>query len=163
MDTARGAVPGGAGPKSETVVLNEPGSLFWDRWNQLDINFKKNIRHNNNVLTLQVDVFNVLNSNAIRGINNTVGSGLGQATTIMVGRFPRLAVNYKFYRLRLASNGPRLRRVSLEREARKRTRRHEDTKTRRHEDATGAGGSNHLPHFLHPRSTQGHRTQRLRR
>jgi len=77
-------------------VLNEPGSLFMDRWNQLDINVRKNFRHNNHVITLQVDVFNVLNSNAIRGINNTVGTSLGQVTNIMVGRFPRLALNYKF-------------------------------------------------------------------
>ena len=90
-----GLFPGGR-TNTETVVLNEPGSLFWDRWNQLDINFKKNIRHNNNVITFQVDIFNVLNANAIRAGNNTVGGGLGQATTIMVGRFPRLAVNYKF-------------------------------------------------------------------
>jgi hypothetical protein len=87
--------PGGR-TKSETVVLNEPGSLFWDRWNQLDINVKKNFRHNNHVLTFQVDVFNVLNSNAIRAGQNAVGGSLGQATTIMIGRFPRLAVNYKF-------------------------------------------------------------------
>ena len=86
----------GARTKSESVVLNEPGSLFWDRWNQLDINVKKNFRHNNHVLTFQVDVFNVLNANAIRAGTNAVGTSLGQATTIMVGRFPRLAVNYKF-------------------------------------------------------------------
>jgi hypothetical protein len=87
--------PGGR-TKSESVVLNEPGSLFWDRWNQLDINVKKNFRHNNHVITFQVDVFNVLNSNAIRAGQNAVGGSLGQATTIMIGRFPRLAMNYKF-------------------------------------------------------------------
>ena len=87
--------PGGR-TKSETVVINEPGSLFTDRWNQLDINVKKNFRHNNHVLTFQVDVFNVLNANAIRGINNSVGGTLGVVNNIMIGRFPRLAVNYKF-------------------------------------------------------------------
>jgi hypothetical protein len=87
--------PGGR-TKSETVVLTEPGSLFADRWNQLDINFKKNFRYSHHVITLQLDIFNVLNSNAIRNINNTVGASLGQVTGIMVGRFPRLALNYKF-------------------------------------------------------------------
>jgi hypothetical protein len=38
----------------------------------------------------------VLNANAIRGGNNTVGATLGQPTNIMIGRFPRLALNYKF-------------------------------------------------------------------
>ena len=88
--------PGAARTKSETVVINEPGSLFMDRWNQLDINVKKNFRHNNHVLTFQVDVFNALNANAIRGINNAVGGTLGQVNNIMIGRFPRLAMNYKF-------------------------------------------------------------------
>lgn len=88
--------PGGQRTNSETFVLNPPGSLFWDRWNQLDINFKKNLRHNNKILTFQVDVFNVLNSNAIRAGNNSVGGSLGNATTIMLGRFPRLAFNFKF-------------------------------------------------------------------
>ena len=90
------AYPGGVRTRTDSVVLNEPGSLFWNRWNQLDINIKKNIRHNNHVLTFQVDVFNVLNENSIRAGNNTIGSTLGQVTTIMTGRFPRLAVNYKF-------------------------------------------------------------------
>ena len=53
-----------------TFVLNPPGTLWWDRWNQLDVNIKKNIRHNNHVLTFQLDIFNVLNSNAIRGGND---------------------------------------------------------------------------------------------
>ena len=57
---------------------------------------KKNFRLNSKVLTFQIDIFNVLNANAIRAANNYVGASLGNATTIMTGRFPRLAVNYKF-------------------------------------------------------------------
>ena len=48
------------------------------------------------MLTFQIDIFNVLNANAIRGANNNVGGSLGNATTIMLGRFPRLAMNFKF-------------------------------------------------------------------
>jgi carboxypeptidase family protein len=88
--------PGGLRTQVETFVLNTPGSIFYDRWNQLDINVKKNFRHNNKVLTFQIDVFNVLNSNAIRASNSNVGSTLGNAQNIMLGRFPRLAMNYKF-------------------------------------------------------------------
>ena len=88
--------PGGLRTQAQTFVLNAPGSIFYDRWNQLDINLKKNFRHNGKVLTFQIDVFNVLNSNAIRAANNNVGTSLGNATTIMLGRFPRLALNYKF-------------------------------------------------------------------
>ena len=48
------------------------------------------------MLTFQVDIFNVLNANPIRAANNNVGASLGNATTIMTGRFPRLAMNFKF-------------------------------------------------------------------
>jgi hypothetical protein len=88
--------PNGQRTQTETFILNEPGTIFYDRWNQLDLNIKKNFRHNNKVLTFQIDIFNVLNSNAIRAANNNVGASLGNATTIMTGRFPRLAMNFKF-------------------------------------------------------------------
>jgi hypothetical protein len=88
--------PNGQRTQAQTFILNPPGSIFYDRWNQLDINVKKNFRHNNHVLTFQIDIFNVLNQNAIRAANNSVGASLGNATTIMLGRFPRLAMNYKF-------------------------------------------------------------------
>jgi hypothetical protein len=35
--------------QAQTIVLNEPGSLWTERWDQLDINFKKNIRYGNKV------------------------------------------------------------------------------------------------------------------
>jgi hypothetical protein len=88
--------PNGQRTQAETFILNPPGSIFYDRWNQLDINVKKNFRHNNKVLTFQIDVFNVLNANPIRAANNNVGASLGNATTIMLGRFPRLAFNFRF-------------------------------------------------------------------
>ena len=87
--------PGGR-TQAETFVLSPPGSLFWDRWNQFDINVRKNFRHNNKVFTFQVDVFNLFNNNPIRGGGNAVGGSLGDATTIMLGRFPRLAFQMKF-------------------------------------------------------------------
>jgi hypothetical protein len=82
--------------QAQTFILNPPGSIFYDRWNQLDINVKKNFRHNNKVLTFQVDIFNVLNANPIRGAVNSVGASLGNANNVMLGRFPRLAMNFKF-------------------------------------------------------------------
>jgi hypothetical protein len=35
--------PNGQRTQAQTIILNEPGSLFSERWNQLDINIKKNI------------------------------------------------------------------------------------------------------------------------
>lgn len=91
-----GLFPGGLRTQAETIILNQPGTVFYPRWNELDVNFKKNIRHNGKVLTLQLDIYNVFNVNTPRTENNVVGANLGDAQTIAVGRFPRLAVNYKF-------------------------------------------------------------------
>ena len=58
--------PGGQRTQAQTIVMNEPGSLYTERWDQLDINFKKNIRYGNKVHTFQLDLFNVFNNNSIR-------------------------------------------------------------------------------------------------
>jgi hypothetical protein len=87
--------PGGR-TQAQTIVLTEPGSLYGERWDQLDVNFKKNIRNGNKVHTFQLDVFNVFNNNSIRTMTDTVGTSLGQVTAIMPGRFPRLAYQFKW-------------------------------------------------------------------
>jgi hypothetical protein len=88
--------PNGQRTQAQTIVLNEPGSLFGERWDQLDVNFKKNIRYGNKVHTFQFDLFNVFNNNSIRTQTDAVGTSLGQVTAIMPGRFPRLAYQFKW-------------------------------------------------------------------
>jgi hypothetical protein len=89
--------PSGQRTQAQTIVLNEPGSLFSERWNQLDINIKKNIHYGHNkVHTFQFDVFNVFNANAIRTMTDAVGTSLGQVTAILPGRFPRIAYQFKW-------------------------------------------------------------------
>jgi hypothetical protein len=88
--------PGAQRTQAQTIVMNEPGSLFNERWDQFDINVKKNIRYGNKVHTFQVDLFNVFNNNSIRTLTDTVGTSLGQVTAIMPGRFPRLAYQFKW-------------------------------------------------------------------
>ena len=39
--------PNGQRTQAQTLILTEPGSLFGERWDQLDVNFKKNIRYRN--------------------------------------------------------------------------------------------------------------------
>jgi Carboxypeptidase regulatory-like domain len=87
--------PGGQ-TKSETVVLNTPGSLYYPRYNQLDVNFKKNFRAGRKTFSGQLDVFNALNGNAVFTRNNAIGSALGQVQTILQGRLYRLAFQMRF-------------------------------------------------------------------
>ncbi len=89
--------PNGQRTQAQTIVLNEPGSLFGERWTQLDVNVRKNIHYGHGkVHTFQVDIFNVFNNNSIRTVIDTVGTSLGQVTAIMPGRFPRLAYQFKW-------------------------------------------------------------------
>jgi hypothetical protein len=81
---------------AETIVLNKPGSLYYPRYNQLDLNIKKNFRSGQKTFTFQVDCFNVLNSNAILTMNNAIGATLGQVNSIQLGRTPRIAFQMKF-------------------------------------------------------------------
>jgi len=89
--------PNGQRTQAQTIVLNEPGSLYGERWNQLDVNIRKNFRYGHGkVHTFQVDVFNVFNTNAIRTMTDGVGTSLGQVTALIPGRFPRLAYQFKW-------------------------------------------------------------------
>jgi hypothetical protein len=88
--------PGGQRTNSETIVLSRPGSLYQPRWTQWDVNLKKNFRFGRKLLTGQIDVFNVLNSNTIRATNDQIGSSLGQVQTIQPGRMPRIAFQMRW-------------------------------------------------------------------
>ena len=87
---AAGLFPGGR-TNSEVIMLTKPGSLYYPRYSQVDINFKKNFRAGQKRFSLQLDFFNALNANAIWGANNNIGSSLGQVTSILPGRLPRIA------------------------------------------------------------------------
>jgi hypothetical protein len=93
---AASVFPNGQRTQAQTLILNEPGSLYGERWDQLDVNFKKNIRYGSKVHTFQIDIFNVFNNNSIRTMTDTVGTTLGQVTAIMPGRFPRIGYQFKF-------------------------------------------------------------------
>jgi hypothetical protein len=82
--------PGGR-TNSETIILTTPGTSWQPRFNQVDINFKKNFRSGRKQFSLQVDFFNAFNSSSILGTNNSIGSSLGNVTSVLQGRLPRLA------------------------------------------------------------------------
>jgi hypothetical protein len=89
------AFPGGR-TNSETIILSAPGSIYLDRYNQLDVNVRKNFRHGTKVFTAQLDVFNVTNSSSILATTNSIGGSLGRIESILKGRMPRIAFQFKF-------------------------------------------------------------------
>jgi hypothetical protein len=68
----------------------------YPRYNQLDLNFKKNFRAGRKTFSGQVDLFNALNGNTIFARQSTVGNALGDVTTILQGRLIRWAFQMKF-------------------------------------------------------------------
>ena len=88
--------PGNARTNTETIIISTPGTVFQPRYNQVDINLRKNFRHGTKVFSVQFDWFNVLNSASILSTNNSVGASLGQITSVLKGRMPRIAFQARF-------------------------------------------------------------------
>lgn len=87
--------PGGR-TNSETIILSTPGTIFQPRYNQMDVNFRKNFRSGNKVFTAQFDLFNVLNASSILETNDVIGGSLGEITAVLKGRMPRIAFQMRF-------------------------------------------------------------------
>ena len=81
---------------TETLILNAPGTLYYPRYNQLDLTFKKNFRAGRKTFSGQFDLFNALNNNPIFARTSAVGASLGNVTTILQGRLIRLAFQMKY-------------------------------------------------------------------
>ena len=86
--------PGARDRKRSSV--NEPGSLYYPRYNQVDFNIKKTFRAGRKTFSGQIDWFNLLNGNAVFSQNSQVGTSLGQIQTILQGRLTRLAFQMKW-------------------------------------------------------------------
>ena len=58
LDAGGEYFPGGR-TNSETIIISTPGSVFQPRYNQVDMNLKKNFRHGTRCSRAQFDLFNV--------------------------------------------------------------------------------------------------------
>jgi hypothetical protein len=78
------------------VRLNEPGSEYNDRVNQLDVNLSKSFRSGRVEIRPELALFNALNASPVITQINTFGPSLGNAVTILNPRLLRLGFNLKF-------------------------------------------------------------------
>jgi hypothetical protein len=79
------------------VALVEPGTMYGDRRNQLDLRVSKRIRISaNQVLELMGDVYNALNANPVTEQNNTYGPQWQRPVGILIGRIAKVGAQYKF-------------------------------------------------------------------
>jgi hypothetical protein len=81
---------------SVNVRLNEPGSEYNDRVNQLDVTLAKSFRRAGVDVRPELALFNALNASPILAQTNTFGPNLGRVTSILRPRILRLGVSVKF-------------------------------------------------------------------
>ena len=68
------AIAPGLTQTTVNVRLNEPGTVFLDRVNQLDFAVARDFRAGRFVVRPQFDFFNALNNNAITQVNESYGT-----------------------------------------------------------------------------------------
>src|SRR5688572_27315722 len=77
-----------------TINLIEPGALYGERLNQLDFRVGKVVRYGRTRSTLNLDIFNALNADDIRAINNAYASWIGpgyRPSGVLLPRFFKIS------------------------------------------------------------------------
>ena len=81
---------------SATTGLIAPGTIYGDRFTQIDVRLGKNFRMGNRRLSASMDLYNLLNSSAILTQNNTVGPNWRTPTNILQGRLIKFGAQLDF-------------------------------------------------------------------
>jgi hypothetical protein len=89
---------------SVAVPLVEPGTLYGDRLNQVDIRFAKVFRRGDRRLQVMADVYNLANGNTITTMSNNYGATTGATAgsawqvpqAILPGRIAKFGVQLNF-------------------------------------------------------------------
>ena len=82
--------------QAETIVLTSRARCTIRGGTQLDINFKKNWRLENEAVQPAGGFLQRPNNNSISAMNNSIGGSLGQVTEFLHGRLPRIAFQFKW-------------------------------------------------------------------
>jgi len=91
--------PLSGGAANTTVAIVDPGTMYGDRLNQLDLRFGKPFRLNKARTSVNLDLYNVLNANPVTIINtNYSGNGAAwlQPQGILPARLFKFSVQFDF-------------------------------------------------------------------
>jgi hypothetical protein len=88
--------PLSGGARTVTVPLISPGTTYGERLNQVDFRLAQNIRTRGVRIQPQLDLYNIFNSNAVYGQNNTYGTAWLRPTQVLVGRMIKFGVQLYF-------------------------------------------------------------------
>jgi hypothetical protein len=78
-----------------SVNLVEPGTMYGERLNQLDIRLARPVRFGRSKTTFQFDLYNALNVDAVTGVNSAYASWL-RPQAVILGRFAKLGLQLDF-------------------------------------------------------------------
>jgi hypothetical protein len=81
---------------SLVVNLVQPGTLYGDRLNRVDLRFGKTVRTPRLRLEPYLDMLNLFNASSVISLNNTYGPAWQQPLTILVGRMAQLGMHLYF-------------------------------------------------------------------
>ncbi len=91
------ALPGGvARTIPVTVGLVAPGTLYFDRWNQLDFSVKRPFTFGKYTFTPSFELYNSLNSSVVVNALQTYGTTYLRPTSTLPGRLVRLGGQFRF-------------------------------------------------------------------
>src|SRR4029077_4426710 len=79
-----------------TAALIAPGTLYGDRFTQVDVKFSKGFRVSTARLQAFLDVYNLFNTSAILTQNNTFGAAWQTPTLILQGRLFKIGAQFDF-------------------------------------------------------------------
>lgn len=88
--------PLAGGARSTTVELIQPGTMFGERMNQLDLRFSKQFTVSRYSLRPMLDLYNVFNSNAVLAVNTTYGPAWQRPLVILPARFVKFGFQMNF-------------------------------------------------------------------
>jgi hypothetical protein len=94
-NTTLGRPFSGASP-TITVNLIEPGTLYGDRANQLDMRIAKNIRFRGTRTNVGLDVFNILNSNPVLTYNQGFTATWLRPLSVLQPRYVKISAQINF-------------------------------------------------------------------
>jgi hypothetical protein len=87
--------PLSGGAANVTVAILEPGALYGERMNQLDLRFAKILRFGQTRTTVGIDVANAFNNNAVLTESAAFGTWR-RPQSILIARFAKLTVQLDF-------------------------------------------------------------------
>jgi outer membrane receptor protein involved in Fe transport len=79
-----------------TIQLVEPGTMYGDRLNQVDVRVTKSIRLGRATLRALADVYNLFNVSPVLNLNQRFGPAWQTPFIILPGRFLKLGVQVDF-------------------------------------------------------------------